>query len=199
MFNLLKKFIFMLNIESVKNKNIENIMVLADIGSKATVTNEVENALKTLLQFKEIAAELEAENAALKEKAEKQPPVYSDEQEIYKNIMLKLGDTVYSANKSAEDIIAKAKETSDNIIGKANDEASEIVGGANSKKVGIIEESKKIMADFKEKYDFIKQEHAGMVQTYKEISGKYTLRLSELEDTINIIYDALIGENLDED
>ena len=197
LFNLLKKFIFMLGTESSKNKNIENIAVLSDIGSKAAVSGEIEAGLNALLQLKDKIAELEAENAGLKDKIANAPAMVATEQEMYKAVMSKLGDTVYSANKSAEEIVAKAKAEAEDIINGIKTEADNIIGGANAKRTGIIEENKKIMADFKEKYEFIKSEHESMVQKYKETSGKYALRLSELEDTINVIYDTVINEDSD--
>jgi len=199
-FNLLKKFIFMLDIESSKDKNSEKITALSDIASKSVIASEIEAEIANLIAFRQKAEELEAANAELNQtitglnetiaKLENQI-AQSNEQQMYESITADLGSIIYSAKKSAEDLVIKAKGEADVIMENARAEANEVLDSAISQRVGITEESKKILEDFKKKYEFIKQEHEGMVQKYKEISGKYALRLTELEETLNIIYDAV--------
>ena len=200
LFNLLKKFVFILNIESARNKNIENIAVLSDIGSKANVSGEIESELNALIQLKVQIAALEAENAEYKNIIDNNQAVRSSEQQMYESITADLGGIIYSAKKSAEEILTKAREDSENIINNANSEANDIIENAKINKAAIIEEKNKIMADFKEKYELIKSEYETMVQNYKDISGRYASQLSELENAINNIYNtvSMSSENFGE-
>ena len=189
--NLLKKFVFMLDIESAKGKNINQMTSLSEIAPKAALAQEIETALAELVQTGNRVNELEAANAELQEKLDKIQSSPSKEQQMYESITADLGSIIYSAKKSADELVAKAKGDADAILEAAKTEADDIVGSALAQRNGITEESKKLLEDFKKKYEFIKQEHENMVQKYKEITGKYAMRLTELEETLNIIYDAV--------
>jgi len=189
--NLLKKFIFALDIDSVKGKEIGNISNISDIAPKSLIAGEIESGLMSLMRYKEAAEELKSENAGLREELDQKQEAVSTEEQMYRSIMTKLGETVYSANKLAEDSLAKAKDEADSIIELAQDEADAIIAGANAKSDALIEEDKKNISEIKEKYDFIKKEHESMYQKYKEITDNYELKLLEIESTINVIYDSI--------
>ena len=103
---------------------------------------------------------------------------------VYKNITSQLGEIIYSANKTAEDILAKAKL-----------DAAVIIENANEKTVVINTENNKNMALLKEKYDYIIKEHEDLLQKHIEASDTYVLRLNELGSVINKIYELTTTEN----
>ncbi|MCL1792450.1 MAG: DivIVA domain-containing protein [Oscillospiraceae bacterium] len=207
LFNLIKKFISILEIESAKGKNLDFAANISDIAPKSVISQEAESKLAELVEIKKQAGELGAINAGLKEKiaaleaemlefktkpSESEGPiVLSDEQKMYESITADLGGIIYSAKKTAEEITAKAKADAENILDQAKFEAESTVAGASVKRDAVIEENKKNMKEFKGKYEFIKKVHADMLQKYEEISGDYASRLSEIRDTINILYDSL--------
>ena len=207
LFNLIKKFILTLDIECAKGKNIDYAANISDIAPKSVISQEIEAGLAGLVDSQKQSRELDAANAALKEKiagleadiaefkarpAETESAiVLSDEQKIYESITADLGGIIYSAKKTAEDITAKAKADADNMLDQAKFEAEATVSGAAVKRDAVIEENKKNMKEFKEKYEFIRKVHADMVQKYEEVSEDYTSHLAEIRDTINILYDSL--------
>ncbi|MCL1858622.1 MAG: hypothetical protein FWF92_05255 [Oscillospiraceae bacterium] len=192
--NLLKKFIYALDIESARGKNIDYAANITDIAPKAVISDEIDSGLRALLGLKDKTTELEYENAELKTNVEENKIVESDEQKIYESITADLGGIIYSAKKTAEDISLKAAAEAENIIGNAKLEADAIVGNAYAKKEAVIEENMKNMAEFKDKYGFIKNEFEDIIQKYKEISDNYMLHMSDIEGTINIIYDSINNE-----
>ena len=191
LFNLLKKFVSALNIESARDKDIEHASDISDIAPKSEIALEIENGLGILAGFKEKAAELESENAGLKEDLAANRTAQSDEQKMYETVTADLGGIIYSAKKSAEEILIKAKTEAENIISEAKLEAEYILEDAGEKKNTILEETRRNMAEMRGKYELIKQEHGNMVQKYKEISENYAARLGEIEDTIKSIYDSV--------
>ena len=207
LFNLIKKFILILDIESARGKNIDYATNISDIAPKSVISEEIENGLGDLVDLRNQSQKLEAQTAELEERiaelnaelAEfKTKPaetegaiVLSDEQKIYESITADLGGIIYSAKKTAEDITAKAKADADNILDQAKFEAESTVNGASVKRDAVIEENRKNMKEFKGKYEFIRKVHTDMVQKFEEISKDYTFRLSEIRDTINILYDSL--------
>jgi len=197
--NMLKKFIVALDIESARDKNVWEVSNMSDIAPKAKIAEEIEAGLDYLVQLKEKASDLEVENALLQEQIDTQAEAgnatRSNEEELYKQIMSKLGETVYSANKTAEDTVNRAKVEADEIIEKARIEEQLIVDKANINKAVILEENKKNTEKIKGSYEFIKREHDDMVRKYKAISDAYALNLAELEDTINIICDSISDDN----
>lgn len=193
MFNLLKKFISALEIESAKGKDIGNAANISDIASKSVIAGEIETGLGVLAGYKEKAAELENENARLNEELNKKQAALSGEEQIYKEVMTKLGETVYSANKTADDTIARAQAEAGDIIEKAKNTAETIIKTADGIRAETMEEDKKKKAEIKEKYGFIKKEHEKMCQKYREASESYEFCLSEFENTIEKIYENVNG------
>ena len=189
--NLLKKFIFALDIDSARGKEIGNISNISDIAPKSLIAGEIESGLISLIKYKETSEEFRAENAELREELGQKQAALANEEQMYKSIMTKLGETVYSANKLAEDSIAKAKDEADSIIELAQEEADDIIDRANAKSGALAEEDQKIISEIKAKYDFIKKEHGSMYQKYKELTDNYDLKLLEIESTINVIYDSI--------
>lgn len=187
LFNLLKKFISVLDIENMSGKDIAGVANISDMAPKSEIAGKIEKGLGVLAGFKEKAAELETENTALKEELEKNQVARADEQKMYESVTADLGGIIYSAKKSAEEISAKAKADAENIVGEAKIEAEYIIEDANSKKEAIFDENRKNIAKMREKYEFIKKEHENMYQKYKEISENYAGGLSKIEDTINSI------------
>ena len=100
----------------------------------------------------------------------------ADEQKVYESIMSKLGNIVYSAEKSAEDITAKAKS-----------DAEDIVAHADMKKLAILEENSKISAEFGARYDFIKSEHEKIAESFVLMSEQYSAKLLELQAKLDNI------------
>jgi len=194
-FNLLKKCVSALDIESARGKDIMGAANISDIAPKTTIAGEIEASLGKLVGCREKAADLESENAKLKENLEesyrRNESALATEEEMYKRIMAKLGETVYSANKSADETIAKAQGEAGEIIERAETEAAEIVDKAIAKKDAFAEECRRKTAEIRGKYGFIKEEHEKMHQKYIEISENYELNLSEIESTINVIYDSV--------
>jgi len=189
--SLLKKFIFALDIDSARGKEIGNISNISDIAPKSLIAGEIESGLTALIRYKETSEELRAENAALREELGQKQAALSNEEQMYRSIMTKLGETVYSANKLAEDSVAKARDEADSIIELAQEEADDIIDRANAKSDVLAAEDKKTMSEIKAKYDFIKKEHESMYQKYKELTDNYELKLLEIESTINVIYDSI--------
>ena len=106
-----------------------------------------------------------------------QPQAQSaDEQKIYEQVMSKLGSVVYSAEKSAEDIIAKAKA-----------DAEDIIARANMKKLAVLEENNKINSELKARYNFIKVEHEKISEGFKLMSEQYSAKLIELQGKLDNI------------
>ena len=71
-----------------------------------------------------------------------------DEQKIYENVTADLGSIIYSAKKTAEDIVARAKS-----------EAESIIEQANIKKRTIFENNEQQFVKLRETYNFLKTEH----------------------------------------
>ena len=207
LFGLIKKIVLMLDIKSARGKNIDHAASISDIGPKSVISEEIEGEIGALAGLKGRVLEFEAENAGLKEKiagleadiAELReqpqepgdPAVPPNEQKIYESITADLGGIIYSAKKTAEDIVAKAKADAENILDQAKFEAESTVAGAAVKRDAFIEENRRNIRDFKEKYEFIRKIHADMQKKHEEISEDYASRLSEIRDTINILYDSL--------
>ena len=206
LFGLIKKFILMLDIGSAKGKNIDYAASISDIAPKSVISQEIEAGLAGLAASQKQSRELEGANAALREKiagleadiaefkeksAAESAIVLSDEQKIYESITADLGGIIYSAKKTAEDIAAKAKSDAGSLLESAKIEAEATVNNASVKRDAVIEENRKNMKEFKEKYEFIRKVHADMLQKYEEISKEYAFRLSEIRDTINILYDTV--------
>ena len=189
--SLLKKFIFALDIDSARGKEIGNISNISDIAPKSLIAGEIESGLTALIKYREASEELRAENAGLREELGQKQGALSNEEQMYRSIMTKLGETVYSANKLAEDSVAKARDEADSIIELAQEEADDIIDRANAKSDVLAAEDKKTMSEIKAKYDFIKKEHESMYQKYKELTDNYELKLLEIESTINVIYDSI--------
>ena len=53
------------------------------------------------------------------------------------------------------------------------------------------EENEKNIAEFKEKYQFIKKEHLNVAAKYKEMTDRYAVRLSEVEEAIENICNSI--------
>jgi len=192
--NMLKKIMYVLEIESVKDRNIEYALNISDIAPKTIISDEIDAGLLTVIKLKEKLSALESENADLKIKVEEKLVVLTDEQKIYESITADLGGVIYSAKKTAEDINAKAVAEAENIIVNAKSEAESIIGNAYAKKETVLEENRKNMAEFKRKYGFIKKEYEDMMQKYKEITENYMLHMADIEGIINIIYDKVNNE-----
>ena len=197
LFNLIKKFIYALDIESARDKDIEYAANISDIAPKTVIAEEIDSGLRSLVESKEKTAELESENAELKTKAEENQTAVSDEQKIYESITADLGGIIYSAKKSAEEINAKATAEAEDIIGRATAEAEAIIGSSYERKEAVLKENVRNMAEFREKFGFIKTEYEEMIQKYKEISENYALHLSEIEGTLGIIYDYTAEQSAD--
>ena len=205
--NLIRKIVLMLDIDCVKGRNIEYAASISDIAPKSVISEEIEAELRELAGLRDKSQKLETSNAGLREKiagleadlaelrAQPAEPedeaVFADEQKMYESITADLGGIIYSAKKTAEDIIAKAKADADTILDRARFEAETTVAGATVKRDAIVEENRKNMKGFKEKYEFIRKVHTDMLLKYEEISEDYTSRLTDIRDTINILYDSL--------
>ena len=183
--SLLKKIINALGIEGINMQNISRASHIPE-----NILKDIEDKLDVLSRFKERAVELEiekesitAEKNELKDKLDRlsrnQPVSASspqNEQKMYETITADLGSIIYSAKKSSEDIIAKAKN-----------EAEDIIARANMKRLSILEENEKRLSEFKDKYLYLKKEHESVIIKYKEMSERYALRLSEVEESIDAV------------
>ena len=119
----------------------------------------------------------------------------SDEQKMYETITADLGEVIYSAKKSAEDIINKARNEANEILNSAREEATDVVDRATETRESILAKNKENMGIFKEQYTFIKMEHENMMKKYKEITENYMLYMMEVESSVNIIYDTVTDED----
>ena len=189
--DLLKKTIPALDIESLKDKDLTNASVVSDIASKSEIAGEIEKKLASLNGLKDRAEQLEAENAALKDELDKNMVARSDEQKMYETVTADLGGIIYSAKKSAEEMLSKAKTEAETIVGDAKIDAAYIIDDANARKEAISEDSRKNIAGLREKYETVKKEHENMVRRYEEISESYAAGLYELGDKINGVCDSV--------
>ncbi|MCL2774286.1 MAG: hypothetical protein FWD71_13175 [Oscillospiraceae bacterium] len=178
---LLKKITVSLGI----NANLENASKVSHIPEN--VIKEIEDKIDILARFKEKSVQLEierenliAERNDLKDRVEKYKVSAPNEQKMYEAVTAELGGIVYSAKKSAEDIVTRAKG-----------EAEDIIARANMKRLSLLEENEKNIAEFKEKYQLIKREHLNVVAKYKEMSDRYSLRLAEVEEAIENISNSI--------
>jgi len=191
LFDLLKKTIPVLDIESLRGRDITNASAVSDIAPKSELAGEIEKKLMMLNGFKYRTEQLEIENAAIKEELNKNIVARSDEQKMYETVTADLGSIIYSAKKSAEEILAKARTEADNMVGEAKIEAGYIIDDANVRKEAISEENKKNIADLRAKYETVKKEHENMIRKFEEISESYSNSLYEIGDTINNVYDTV--------
>ena len=186
---MLKKIVNSLDITSV---NMENVTKISQIPE--STLQDIENKISSLSHYKSNSTDYQREKdgfimqitdlkqqleRASQQQLQQQPvvtPVAPSEQKMYEAITAELGGIVYSAKKSAEEIVAKAKNESEDIIARAN-----------MKRLSILEENERHISDFKEKYMTIKKEHETIILKYKEMSDRYTMRLSEVEDAIDSI------------
>lgn len=188
--SLLKKIADSLGVASVIFENVTKTSQIPEYALQ-----DIENKIAVLSQYKDKSSELEKERENFileindlkqrleleKEKAERQQPVVMSasapsEQKMYEAITAELGGVVYSAKKSAEEMVAKAKNESEDIINRAN-----------MKRLSILEDHERHLAGFREKYQAIKTEHETIVVKYKEMTERYTMRLSEIEESIDAI------------
>ena len=193
-FNLIKKFISALDIKSAQGKDVKNAANISDIAPQAEIAAEIEEVLCEFSGMKQAISDLETENSELRENLNSSRNGNATEEQMYKTVMEKLGETVYSANKSADDTIAKAKNEAAYIIDSAKTEANDIIETAKAMIENTEREDKKKMAEIREKYAFIKKEHEIMYAKYKEITEIYSLSLADVEDTISAIYDSVADE-----
>ena len=193
--NLLKKFIYTLDIGCARDKNIEYVANISDIAPKAVVSEEISEGLINLIKFKEKAEKLEEENAVIRKILDENQAAVSDEQKMYETITADLGEVIYSAKKSAEDIINKARNEANGILNSAREEATDVVDRATETRESILAKNKENMGTFKEQYTFIKMEHENMMKKYKEITENYMLYMMEVESSVNIIYDTVTDED----
>lgn len=188
LFNIVKKFMVALDFESSKGIDIKNAADITDIAPKSEIAGAIESKLGGISGLKDALVELEAENAVLKENLDKTHVDAPTEEQMYKSVMAKLGETVYSANKLADDTLTKAQSEADNIIDAAKKESLAIIDEANAKSAAIDEADKEKMAKIREKYALLKSEHEQMYKKYKQISEEYEFQLAEVEDTVNTIH-----------
>jgi cell division septum initiation protein DivIVA len=160
----------------------------------ASVTEEIENYKKLLANSSEKISVLSGENEELKKQVAQGRDALSDEQKMYESVTSDLGSIIYSAKKTAEDITEKAKSEAEGIVYTAKLRADSILEEANAKSEAVNAACAASMDTLMEKCGFVKKEHAEMSRKYKELSEIYSLRLSEVENTINIICDSVDGE-----
>ena len=126
---------------------------------------------------------IEARDAEIKDltsRLEQSQTKTDDEQKIYENITADLGVIIYSAKKSAEDILTKAAAESEELLAKAKSEADDIITRANMKKLATLEENERSIAQFTEKYNFIRAEHDKLTEGFNALSGEYSAGLLEI-------------------
>jgi DNA repair exonuclease SbcCD ATPase subunit len=146
-------------------------------GAGSEMFNELSAQIAELSAGNEkLRAEKDAVIADLENRIEQGKEKFENEQKMYESITADLGSTIYSARKSAEDITAKALA-----------EAEDIIARANAKKLATLEENEKNNAQFREKYDFIKNEHEKIIGHFRHITEKYSSKLLEIGDAINNI------------
>lgn len=148
------------------------------------VKRERQDALHTLDAVK---AEKDVIIEDLQNQLERSKSKIENEQKMYENVTADLGNIIYSAKKTAEDITSKAKIEAEDILAKAKTEAEEVVTHANMKKLAILEENERSIEQFKNKYNFIKAEHDKIIESFQVLSVKYSASLVEIKGAIENI------------
>ena len=166
--------------------------------ANADIINELSRQVEQLSAAAEKSSREKAEKDALIEerdaeirdltsRLEQSGTKTEDEQKIYENITADLGVIIYSAKKSAEDILAKAASESEELLAKAKSDADDIITRANMKKLATLEENERSIAQFTEKYNFIRAEHNKLVEGFNALSGEYSASLLEVAITLDEI------------
>jgi chromosome segregation ATPase len=159
-------------------ENVETVNELsAQIAGLSAELEEIKSEKdESLRNLDAVTAEKDVIIEDLNNQLEQNKARIEDEQKIYENITADLGSIIYSAKKSAEDIIAKAKNESEDIISRAN-----------IKKLAILEENERNIDQFKEKYNFIKSEHEKIIEGFKSLSANYSASLIDVKEAIENI------------
>jgi hypothetical protein len=193
MLGLLKKIVSVLGIQSVNSESISKLSHIPE-----SVLKDIEDKVDVLSKFKEKSVELEierenliAESNELREKLINYQNVPQNEKKTYESIAAELGGIIYTANKEKEEIIAKANGDALEIIARAKKDSEDLISRANMRRLSILEENEKTVAEFKEKYQYIKKEHDTITVKFRDMADKYSLRLSEISDMI-----ANVGVNI---
>ncbi|MCL2100002.1 MAG: hypothetical protein FWH24_06165 [Oscillospiraceae bacterium] len=176
---------FNAKIEELK-KEKDNVLQAANnaLKEKDATLQTANNALKekdaALQNTGALLKEKDAIISELRNRLENNKATTEDEQKIYETVTADLGNIIYSAKKTAEDIIEKAKG-----------DAAEVIEQANLQKHKILENNERNFAKLKETYAFIKTEHNKIIENFNAFTSKYS---SALLETKNIIDN--IGNNI---
>ncbi|MCL2095623.1 MAG: DivIVA domain-containing protein [Oscillospiraceae bacterium] len=184
------------------SRELEEIRTLKENLDLLNSKNEKlkENLDLSELENSELKEKLRRLEEQLKEAQSQSRSEISGEEEIYKSVMEKLAQTVYSANKSAEDVIEKAELEASGIIAKAEQEAFGITAKANQKRESVDEDCKEKTLKLRQKYAFVKSEHEKLYNKYMEISEIYASGLSQTGSALDIIFGAAaVKEEEEED
>lgn len=164
-------------VKESRGANTETVNELsAQVAELSAMNEKIKNEKDVVILEKDIIIE------DLTNQLEQNRVKIEDEQKIYENVTAELGSIVYSAKKSAEELTANAKS-----------EADDIVARANMKRLAILEENEKNLAQFREKYNFIKQEHDKIIESFNLISGQYSAKLLEMQGKIENISNNILG------
>jgi cell division septum initiation protein DivIVA len=180
-------------IKDLQDANAETVNGLseqvAELSAKIEIINgEKDDALRSIDAVK---AEKDIIIEDLSNQLEQNKAKVDDEKKIYENITADLGSIIYSAKKTAEDMVEKATADTNDMYEKAKSEADDIITRANIKKMSIIEENERNIAQFKEKYNLIKTEHEKVMESFNALSEKYSANLLETAIAIESISNSI--------
>ena len=156
--------------ESLKNKKVtfENNMI------------DMAEANKKIAALEEEISVVRKENEELHELRDKADELAAEEERIYEKITGELGNVIYSA-----------KQTAENVVAKATAEAEDIMAKAIMKRTIFFEEYEKDVMKLKEKFRKMQEDYRVVVEKYKNSYDVFSSELIILEEIVSEIYDKI--------
>jgi hypothetical protein len=84
-------------------------------------------------------------------------------------------------------MLAKATSESEDMLAQAKNDAEDIMTRANMKKLATLEENERNIAQFTDKYNFIRTEHNKVMESFNKLSEEYSASLLEIAVAIESI------------
>ena len=156
--------------EALKNKKItfENNMI------------DMAEARRKITALEEEIVKIKKENEELLEIKKQASELSSDEEKIYEKITSELGNVIYSAKRTAE-----------NIVEKATSESEDIMNNANIKRTIFFEEYEKDVYKIKENLKEIQEIYKTTAEKFQSSYDIFFAELTEVEKSMNGIYDKI--------
>lgn len=174
--DVIKKFELETN---VRVKDICDVQSLND--KKITFENnmiDMAKASKKIVALEEELSTIKKRNQELIEAKSNVDELSSDEEKIYEKITAELGNVIYSANRTAE-----------NIIAKATNEAEDIMNEVNIKRAMFLEAYERDVLKSKESFELLQNEYRIMAEKFKNSYETFSGELSNVDRTLDRIHD----------